>query len=77
MARNASSTTQTVSVACPGVNCGDKCGGEVVQASGIGNRRRKTVTVAPCSVLVAQGWVGKVASAWSHEQAADLLKIVG
>lgn len=48
--------------------CAGKCGGEAVEA----RFGRKTVTVAPCSVLRSQGWVGDVNVALWHNQAVTL-----
>lgn len=46
----------TSDVRCPGM-CGGRCGGEAVTAD-FGTFRATTVRVAPCSYLLAQGWVG-------------------
>lgn len=58
----AQSSTTRIQLACPGNCCGGKCAGELVAARRGTDRRtgRATVTYAPCSVLVAQGWHGKV-----------------
>lgn len=53
-----STTTQ-----CPGTVC--TCGGrEVVTVKAGTDRRtgRATLTYSPCAPLVAQGWVGKIAT---------------
>jgi hypothetical protein len=53
----------TTTAQCPGMVC--TCGGrEVVTVKAGTDRRtgRATLTYSPCAPLVAQGWVGKVAT---------------
>lgn len=64
-------TITTTQVRCPELVCAG-CGGEAVAAT----YKRKTVEVAPCSPLKAQGWSGDVAVALWHSQALDLLQPV-
>jgi hypothetical protein len=70
-AEEATMNGTTTLVICPEM-CGGRCGGEAVEARGIGNKRVKTVRVMPCSYLIAQGWMGHQA-AFSHEHAATRL----
>lgn len=56
-------TTTTASAKCPGTVC--TCGGTEFVTVRLGNDRRTgraTLTFSPCAPLVAQGWVGRVAS---------------
>ena len=61
-------------VTCPGM-CGNKCNGEKVAALGFNSLSAKTVRVAPCSALTAQGWTSKVQAAYSKADAATRLTI--
>lgn len=65
-------TSTTTQVRCPEriACCGGKCGGETVTAT----YGRKTVTVAACSYLVAQGWTGPGLVLW-HNQAVEHLVV--
>lgn len=47
--------------------CAGKCGGEAVAAT----FGRKSVSVDPCSYLLAQGWTGANVVLW-HSQAVEL-----
>lgn len=67
----------TTQAPCPGICCGGKCGGELVgvkrtRGARVGIKEsRPTLTFAPCSVLIAQGWTGKVGHvAWDDEREA-------
>jgi len=51
----------TASAKCPGTVC--TCGGtELVTVKAGTSRGRATLVYSPCAALVAQGWVGKVAT---------------
>lgn len=63
-------TSTTSSVKCPELVCAG-CGGETVTAT----YGRKTVTVTPCSSLIAQGWKGSVQVALFHNQALAMLVV--
>jgi len=62
--------TSSTSVVCPAdvSCCAGKCGGEVVTAT----YGAKSVSVAPCSYLLAQGWTGANVVLW-HNQALQFL----
>jgi hypothetical protein len=56
-------TTTAASVQCPGTVC--TCGGTATVTVKAGTDRRTgraTLTYSPCAPLVAQGWVGNVAT---------------
>lgn len=54
-------TNTIASVQCPGTVC--TCGGtELVTVKTGTSRGRATLVYSPCASLVAQGWVGKVAT---------------
>lgn len=61
-------TTTVASVQCPQLVCSG-CGGEAVAA----RYGRKSVTVSPCSSLIAQGWTGDVQISLWHNQAIEML----
>lgn len=63
-------TVTTTQVACPADHapCAGKCGGEVISATWKGS----TVTLAPCSFVRAQGWIGDVAAVlWADQMPAE------
>lgn len=62
--------TTITSVVCPSAvaPCGGKCGGETVQAT----YAETSVSVTPCSFVVAQGWTGPGLVLW-HSQALAYL----
>lgn len=59
--------TTTTQVLCPQLCCAG-CGGQVVAAT----YGPKSVSVAACQPLLAQGWTGPQAVLW-HNQALELL----
>lgn len=57
--RTASTTADVTLVTCPGTICGKGAAcGDRVEARGFNSPRAKTVRVAPCTTLLAQGWTG-------------------
>lgn len=67
MATTSSSVVCPAQVSC----CAGKCGGEVVTAT----YGRKSVAVAPCSFLLAQGWTASANVVLSHNQALQYLAV--
>jgi hypothetical protein len=61
-------TSTHSSVKCPELVCSG-CGGQTVTAI----YGPKTVRVAPCASLIAQGWSGSVQVALLHSQALTML----
>lgn len=63
----------TSSVVCPSSVscCAGKCGGEVVTAT----YGAKSVSVAPCTYLLGQGWTAKANVVLSHNQALQYLAV--
>ena len=59
-------------VACIGDSCGGKCGGELVAV--LTSAKAKTVRVAPCSVLIGQGWTLGHQTAVGKEDLAGLAR---
>jgi hypothetical protein len=57
---------------CAGDCCGSRCDGELVEV--FASAKAKTVRVAPCSVLIDQGWVGRHQVAFAKEDARSLAR---